>query len=480
MYIASASETARRGGATVVAGDASVEVRDFTVDSRSVGEGGCFVCFHGESRDGNAYAAAALEAGAACVVMTREATAEEAALAEARGACLLRADGDDAEGFLLRLAESWRLEQGWCVVGVTGSVGKTTTKDMLACALAASWRVHSNKGNLNSVIGVPLTVLSAPDDTEVFVCEMGMNHVGEIDAIARCARPHVGCVTNIGTSHIGILGSRGNIARAKAEMVPWLAADRGLASSPHPAPAMALTASDDFTALIGGICEEEGVPTDVVGGRDSAVRAEGVELDGDGCPRLTLVTPQGSSEVHLRLSGRQTVPDLLLAVDLCLRLGMGLDDVVAALEAMEPTHMRTEVVAAARGFRVIDDSYNASPSSMAAALDLLCEMDCDGRRVAVVGEVGELGDEAPRLHGLMGAYLAAKPLDIVCVVGGEMADVMADAALVMGLSDDRLVRVPTAADAARVLGPVLGEGDLVLAKASRSVGLDAFVEEVRA
>lgn len=142
--------------------------------------------------------------------------------------------------------------------------------------------------------------------------------------------------------------------------------------------------------------------------------------------------------------------------------------------------MRAEVVAAARGFRVIDDSYNASPSSMAAALDLLCEMDCDGRRVAVVGEVGELGDEAPRLHGLMGAYLAAKPLDIVCVVGGEMADAMADAALVMGLSDDRLVRVPTAADAARVLGPVLGEGDLVLAKASRSVGLDAFVEEVRA
>ena len=480
MYIASAFETARRGGATQVAGDASVQVTGFTVDSRTAKRGDCFVCFHGESADGNVYAASALEKGASCVVMTREATKDEADLAERLGACILRAVFDDAEGFLLRLAESWRLEQGWRVVGVTGSVGKTTTKDMLACALASSWRVHSNRGNLNSVIGVPLTVLSAPDDTEVFVCEMGMNHPGEIDAIARCARPHMGCVTNIGTSHIGILGSRENIARAKAEMVPWLAADKDVACAPEAGPVMALTAADDFTPFIGDLCAAEGVATDVVGGPESAVRAENVTLDGNGCPRFTVVSPAGSAEVRLRLAGRQTVPDFLLAADLCLRLGMGLPDVVAALEALESTHMRTEVVTASRGFRVIDDSYNASPSSLAAALDLLCEMDCAGRRVAVVGEVGELGDEAPRLHGLMGAYLAAKPLDIVCIVGGEMADAMADAALVMGLSDDRLVRVASAAEAAKVLGPVLGEGDLVLAKASRSVGLDAFVEEVRA
>lgn len=141
--------------------------------------------------------------------------------------------------------------------------------------------------------------------------------------------------------------------------------------------------------------------------------------------------------------------------------------------------MRAHIIRAARGFRVIDDTYNASPSSLAVAADLLCELPCEGRRIAVIGEVGELGDEAPRLHGFMGAYLAAKPIDMLVLVGDKDADAMAEAASTMGFSEDKLVRVPTAAAAASIVGPVLEAGDLVLAKGSRFVGLDAFVEEVR-
>lgn len=474
MYRATARQAAADGGAAVVAGDPEDAVGTFVVDSRKVGPGDTFVCFAGESVDGNDYALAALEAGASCVVMTRTPSAEETDCAQSRGACLLLAD--DATGFLLALAGTYRAAQDWVVAGVTGSVGKTTTKDMLAAVLGARFRVHSNRGNLNSVIGVPLTVLSAPDNTQAFVCEMGMNHPGEIDAIARCARPQVACVTNIGTSHIGILGSRENIARAKAEMVPWVAVS---AAQAQVAPAVALCSSDDFTGFIAGLCEEASVAVDTVGHREGdRVRATDVVLDADGRPTFTVEADGSTARVSLRLTGRQTVPDALLAIDLGLRLGVTLDQAAAALATLEPTAMRTEVVEAPGGFRVVDDSYNASPSSLAAALDLVGEMACEGRRVAVIGEVGELGDQAARLHGLMGAYIAAKPLDLVCIVGGENADVMADAALTMGLSDDVLVRAATAEDAAAVLGPVLAPGDLVLAKGSRSVGLDRFVKEV--
>lgn len=480
MYCQSAQETARIAGATLVAGDPDAEVSSFCIDSRQAEPGATFVCFPGETHDGNDYAMAAVEAGCACVVATREPGQDLVQACAASGCALLRAAGDDAEGFLESVAAWYRERQDWVVLGVTGSVGKTTTKDLLACALATSYRVHKNVGNFNSVIGVPLTVLSAPDDTQVFVCEMGMNHPGEIDRICRVARPQLACVTNIGTSHIGFLGSQENIARAKGECVRWLA-------DPLPAfrpvsPLLALVDGDGFTPFLASeFADRLGVATALVGFRpDDAVTAEDVSLDGEGHVSVTVRAGEEQASASLRLTGRQVVPDLLLCCALTGALGVPLAQALQAAAGLEPTSMRTDVHTSPHGFRVIDDSYNASPASLAAALDLLCEMECDGRRIAVLGEVGELGDQAARLHGLMGAYVAAKPLDLVAFVGGPNASVMEDAAQVMGLSEDVCVRLGSAEDAVRVLGPVLGPGDLVLAKGSRSVGLDRFVKEVLA
>lgn len=479
MFALSARETAELSGATLVSGDPGTVCRDFVVDSRKVVPGGAFVAFPGERVDGNRFLMGALEAGAACLVCSAEPSPELVQAVDERGACLLRAAKDDAQGFLLTLAHGWRERHGWTVVGVTGSVGKTTTKELLAHCLATRYRVHRNVGNFNSVIGVPLTILAAPEDTEVFVCEMGMNHPGEIRDIAWAAEPAMGCITNIGTSHIGILGSREAIARAKGELIAALARPKD--DDKDVEPVLALTAADDFTPFLQGEAEAAGVAVELVGTGDGcAVVARDVVLDAEGHPTFTVEARGETLKQTLKLTGRQVIPDYLLCCALCLNLGLSLSEVAEACATFEAPSMRQHLMVSERGFRVLDDSYNASPSSMAAALDVLTEMACEGRRIAVVGEVGELGDEGPRLHGLMGAYVAAKPLDMVVMVGGELADAMADGARIMGLSEDVLVRVPDAEAAARILGPVLAEGDLVLAKASRSVGLDRFVKEVLA
>lgn len=468
-------------GASRVAGPCDGVVRSVTLDSRQAAEGVAFVAFAGERVDGNAFASEAL-ARAATVVLTGPAPKGCAEAAERHGCALLRAEGDDGEEFLLRLAGAWRrLNPQWTVVGVTGSVGKTTTKDMLAAGLRARFRVHATAGNFNNLIGLPLTLLSADPSDEVVVAEMGMNHAGELSRLAACARPTVALITNVGTSHIGLLGSRESIARAKAEIVGGMRPSSSAQGAVRPC--LALTSDNDFAALIE---DEYAAPAGVevlhVGGRPcDDVRAVGIALDDGGLPRFELSFADGWSEpCTLGMPGRHVVSDVLLAMAICDRLGVDRHDALDRIARMPQTHMRLEVVTAPGRPRMIDDSYNASPSSVAAALDVLCSMACTGRRVAVLGEIGELGDEAPRLHGYIGAYAAAKPLDLLVLVGTHDAAAMAEAALTMGFSEDRMERVDDVQAALDLIAPVLGEDDLVLAKASRASGLDRFVKGVLA
>lgn len=476
-------------GCTVVEASADgARIQRVETDSRRVGPGALFVCFPGERVDGNDFAASAARDGASAILMTREATGEELAAAREAGCALLRAAGDDPEEFMLRLAAEWRSRNPqWAVVGVTGSVGKTTTKDMLAAGLGASWCTHATAGNFNNLIGVPITLLSADASDEVVVCEMGMNHAGELARLTEVVRPTLALVTNVGTSHIGFLGSREGIARAKAEIVV------GIPASAEPVETcvgpvrscLVLATDNDFAPLIE---EEYCVPAGVealrvaVGGAADGVCAQAADLrlDDAGHPSFHLAVGEWSRRMTLDVTGAATVADCVLAMAVAARLGADLDATASAIERMPSTHMRLEVVGGGDRPRVIDDSYNASPSSVAAALGLLSSLPCAGRRVAVLGEIGELGEESGRLHGLVGAYAAAVAPDLVVWVGGEAAHVMREAALVMGLSDDHMEVFPDAASALATIGPVLGPDDLVLAKGSRSVGLDSFVKGVLA
>lgn len=465
------------GAAILARGTADVS-GEVTIDSRTVGEDSVFVAFAGERVDGNAYVRSAIEAGAALVVASAEVSEADLEAARGRGCWVVRAEGDDCEEWMLRAAALWRrMHPEWVVVGVTGSVGKTTTKDMLRCGISSQRRTHATVGNFNNLIGLPLTVLSAPEDSEVLVCELGMNHPHEIDRLAAACEPTLAVITNVGTSHIGLLGSRENIARAKAEVVGGLVDHGELRRT------LTLTSANDFTPFIAdGFARPAGVDVLMAGSRaEDDVRSADVTLSAEGCATLTASCSDGwSREVTLSVPGRQVVPDFLLALSVIWRLGLDRDLACEAIERMPATHMRLDVQMAPSGARVIDDSYNAAPNSMAASLDVLAQMACSGRRIAVLGEMGELGADEGRLHGYVGAYAAAKGLDLLVFIGHELAGQMAEAARTVGQSEDALEVFPDVASAAATLGPILSEGDLVLVKASRAAGLDGFVKEVLA
>ena len=466
--------------ASLVAGDPAHTCRGCVIDSRAVQEGSIFVAFPGERVDGNDFARAAIEAGAACVALTRAPKAELLACAEAHGCAVLSIE--DGERFLLGLAHAWRRRLAATVVGVTGSIGKTTTKDMLAAVLGTTYRVHATSGNYNNLIGMPLTILSAPADTQVLVLEMGMNSRGEIERLSRCAEPSLAVVTKIGTSHIGMLGSRENIARAKMEIVLGMRPAPAGAPVPHDTtqPVLVLPADDDFFPFMRDRAAEAGVEVVTAGTSVScSYRMGAVELDDDGHPHVTVSLPGGRAlSAVLSTTGAQSVSNAILAIAVGDLLGVEPAKSARALAELTITGRRQEIRRSRAGARVIDDSYNASPESMAAALDLLELLPATGSRIAVLGEIGELGDEAERLHALVGAYAAAKKPDYLVCVGGEGARAMAAAARLMGLSDDAVLELADTDEAIARLAGAFTEGSVVLVKGSRFVGLDRLVEEV--
>lgn len=473
MLTLAASEFIRATGAAVVVAGTRDPHGEVVIDSRQVEKNGVFVAFVGERVDGNAHLAAAARDGAAVVIASREPDEEAVCAARECGCWLLRAKDDDCEEFLLRLAGFWReVHPNWLVVGVTGSVGKTTTKDMLRAAIASQRKTHATAGNFNNLIGLPLTLLRAPEDAEVVVCELGMNHAGEIARLTQCAHPTLAVITNVGTSHIGMLGSREGIARAKAEIV------QGMRAWNEVAPRLTLTSACDKSAFIDEkFARPAGIATTYVGNRaEDSVRKTNLVLDEQGCASFDVVCSDGwSGRVQLPMPGTAPADDALLALAVVWQLGLDRSRALQALEHMPVTRMRLDVKTTRSGARIIDDSYNAAPASMAASLDVLASMSCTGRRIAVLGEIGELGDEAKRLHGYVGAYAAAKGLDLLVCVGGPLADELAESARTMGQSADACERMESAEETLRVIGPVLGAGDVVLVKGSRSVGLDAFV-----
>ena len=469
-------------GARTVTEEVDRVCRGCVIDSRQVEEGTIFVAFPGEKVDGNDFASRAIESGAGAVVMTREPDAELVSLAQDKGCAILLTD--DPVEFLLRLAHVYRLELGCLVVGITGSIGKTTTKDVLAAVLAKRYRVWATKGNFNNLIGMPLTVLSAPADTEVLVLEMGMNHFHEIERLSQSANPNLAIVSKIGTSHIGILGSRENIARAKSEIV------QGMCAAGDFSPLLVLGGEDDFTpfirdtfsqpagidVMLAGVSDDDEVRARVIHGE---VRARDIRVDDEGHPVFTLDFGQGDTvDTMLAIPGVQSVPNAVKAAAVAYRLGVTPEQIDAAFRGLTITGHRQEIKRAKSGARIIDDSYNASAESMAAGLDLLCSLICDGSRMAILGEMGEMGDEAPRMHELVGAYAAAKKLDMLACVGGELAQLMADAARMMGMDEDRIQVFSDYQQVLDRMGGALENHDVVLVKGSRFVELDRFVEGV--
>jgi UDP-N-acetylmuramoyl-tripeptide--D-alanyl-D-alanine ligase len=427
-------------------------------DSREVAAGGLFVAVRGQRVDGHDFAAAAV-AGGAVAVLAEHAVGVPAVLVDDA----VRALGDLARAVLGRAGAP-------DVIGVTGSSGKTSTKDLLAQVLAGRGPLVVPQGSYNTEIGVPLTVLAVDEETRTLVLEMGARGTGHIAYLCRIAPPRIGIVLNVGSAHLGEFGDRESIARSKGELVEALPPD-----------GTAVLNGDD--PLVRRMAEQTEARILMVGESVHAdVRAESVGLDPSGRAGFTLVAPDGTAPVRLQVVGEHQVGNALAAAGAAHALGLGVDDVAAALSAARPlSRWRMEVVERADGVTVVNDAYNANPESMRAALTALVAMAGDRRTWAVLGEMRELGEASAAEHEAVGRL--AVSLDVGRVVAvGEGARAVHVGAANDGMRADEAAWVPDIGAALTLLRDQVQPGDVVLVKASRAAGLeqlaDALLQEV--
>ena len=450
-------------GGEVLAGSASTMVNGLAIDSRQVQPGAVFVAFSGEHSDGHAFIGDALAEGARVVIVTRDDEAVRAAFTDAARAEAVLVRVDDASAAVEALGRYHRERLMCPVIGVTGSTGKTTTKDFLRSVLATRMRVVATPENRNNELGVPLTLMEAGADTEALVVEMAMRGPGQIEHLCSIARPTDGLVTNVGVSHVEILGTEEAIASAKGELVRAIPASG----------CVFLNGDDAWTATLETYAA--GTVTRYGLSGDADVRAEGIVIDEDGTPAFTLVTPDGAAEVHLPVPGRHNVYNALAASAVGVYLGLTLDEVVVGLESATFSKWRMETFQSATGITIINDAYNANPTSMRAALSALGDVPTRGRRIAVLGDMAELGSLAELAHFQLGEQVPASRVDVLVTVG-ERGRRIAEGALASGMAADVVRPCESAEEASEVLDDLAAPGDTVLVKASRVMGLERVVE----
>ena len=450
------AEVARVTGGRLVGGaDPAAQVSGpVVIDSRRVVPGALFVCVRGEHLDGHDFAADAVAAGAVASLATHE-TGGPAVLV------------DDVETALASLATAVLGKSRCRVVGVTGSSGKTSTKDLLAAVFAAAGPTVAAEGSFNNELGLPLTALRVNDDTETLVLEYSARGVGHIRYLCGIVRPEIAIVLNVGEAHLGEFGSRDAIAAAKGELVEALPAE-GTA---------VLNADDVRVAAMHTRTSAHVVTFGTAATAD--VRVVDLTVDEAARPRFRLVTGRGEVDVALALHGRHQAFNAAAVVAAAMAAGIDLSDVVAAIEGTTAISAhRMQVQHRADGLVVIDDAYNANPDSMRAALRALSGMRRTGRAWAVLGPMRELGADSDQMHAEVGREAAELAVDELVVVG-EDAVAVADGAVAAG-GDVRVRRVPDADGAATALLAEVRPGDVVLVKASNSERLWRVAERLLA
>jgi UDP-N-acetylmuramoyl-tripeptide--D-alanyl-D-alanine ligase len=446
-----AAEIIEATGGRLIAGDASARCSGIATDSRVVSAGQCFVALRGERFDGHDFVADALRAGAAAAIVSS--VPDGLVSGAAAGAFLIQV-GDTLKA-LGDLARFHRRRFSIPVIGVTGSTGKTTTKDMAATVLSRRGAVAVTPENYNNEIGVPLAVLSLSGEHRAAVIEMAMRGAGEIAYLAAMAAPTVAVITNVGLSHLERLGAPDAIADAKGELIVAVGAGPSVLNADDPYFAR-LSARARGPVLSFGLSE---------GAQFRAVDPAAL----DGGTRFRLLCPAGEVQVLLAAPGRHQVLNALAAAAAAHAAGAALDDVAAGLAGFTASQARAQVVESRAGFRIVNDSYNASPASVEAALDLLGDMNAR-RRVAILGDMLELGPAAPELHRAIGEQAAHAGVDLLIAVG-EMARFIADGARA-AMPHDRVRWTQSGDEAAAWALDALRPGDVVLVKASRAMAFE--------
>ncbi|HEV3232048.1 MAG TPA: UDP-N-acetylmuramoyl-tripeptide--D-alanyl-D-alanine ligase [Candidatus Dormibacteraeota bacterium] len=471
------------GGRLVGGPPGGLTLERLVTDSRQAAAGALFVALAGEATDGHRFVPEAIAAGASALLLAREQAGVE----------VPQVVVSDTRVALARFTRARLAAHRVRVVGVTGSVGKTSTKEMLAAVLGPRFVVLKTEGNLNTYTGFPITVAGLAPEHQVFVAEYAMSARGEIAFLCEMAPPEVGVVLNVGWSHAGMLGGIDAVAEAKRELVEALPA-AGLAVLNADDPRVVAMASASAAPVVFYGLGEGGAPAwgqepawdrppgpagpargsgpDATG-RPPAVTAEDVRLGGLAGTEMTLVTPSGRARLRLHVPGRHAVSNALAAAAVGDHFGISPEDTAGALEGFRPLPGRLVARAGREGSVILDDSYNASPASMEAALAVLLA-DPHRPRIAVLGDMLELGDATVEAHRSLGR--AAAGVDLLIAVG-EHAGAIREGAVGEGMEPDRVFAVASREAAAEIVGPQL-EGSIVLVKASRGVALEEVVSRL--
>ena len=462
------------GGRLVFSGELpGTECASVVIDSRQAGENSLFIAVKGERVDGHCFIPDVFEKGALGVVCER--LPENPA-----GPCILVEDSLKA---LRQIAAFYREQLPVKVVGITGSVGKTSTKEFIAAVLSRKYRVHKTQGNFNNEIGVPLTVLSMPEDTEVAVLEMGINHFGEMHRLSWIAQPDICVMTNIGQCHLEFLGSREGILKAKSEIFDFMQ-ENGRA---------VLNGDDDMLASVGQVKGRKPVTYGISCARPEAgaagscdVYARDVRMKGFLGSEAVFCHGGKAFPVRIPLPGEHMVYNALAAAATGFLLGLSEEEIAAGIADVRSVSGRSRILQAGSRI-VIDDCYNANPVSVEAAVDLLTQKEekdapqrAASRRVAVLGDMLELGEQEKQLHERVGRYCVKKGADCL-ICAGPLSRAMYEGALSEAEKEGRrpsggIHYFPDREALLAGIGAWLEEGDTILVKASHSMGFEAVVE----
>ena len=443
----------------LVAGEEDRYVTGFSIDSRTLASGDLFFAIVAK-RDGHDFVTAASRRRAAGLVVSRPIT-----LADDNEAFVVEVA--DTTVALQDLAKFVRRESGARVVAITGSAGKTTTKDTIAELIGTRCRVVKNAGNLNNHLGLPLSLLELRHGADVAVMELGMNHAGEIRTLIGVATPEVRVWTNVGEAHIGYFGSADAIADAKAEIMEDATADTVLIANADDARVMARVSAFPGRIVTFGTSE---------GAHIRAVDVEDLGLDGS---RASLLTPAGRRELKIPLLGRGHLMNVLCATAVALDMDIDLDTIVEHASHLKPSSRRGAILRLPKGVTVIDDSYNSSPSALLRSLEVIAR-SWGTRRLAVLGEMLELGDLSESLHRECGHAAADSRLAKLITIGGEPARLMGEAAIESGMPRSAVLHFDSSTEAAPVIASQVTSGDVVLVKGSRGTRTDLVVERLTA
>ncbi len=443
--------------------DGSITFGQVVTDSREAGSGSLFLAIPGERVDGHRFIGAAVSAGATCVLATRLPDCPPV------GCAIIVVD--DVVTALGKLAQDYGRRTPGKTVAVTGSVGKTTTKEFISAVLAERMCVHKSAGNHNNEIGLPMMMLGAPGNTQAKVYEMGMSGLGEIDYLSRTAEPDIAVITTIGTSHLEHLGTRENICRAKCEIAHGLRPD-GI-----------LLCNGDEPLLFHE--ELEGVRPMFVAVRNRAADFRAVNIrPGVGKTTFDLICQNRAvTNVEIPTIGLHNVYAALFAYAVGLLCGLDDNEIRRGLSRFENTGMRQHLVDIG-GVTVIEDCYNASPESMRAALDVLCELSRQrggARTAALLGDMRELGSDSVLMHNQLGVNVAQRKLDYLFTLG-SIAEEIALGAIRSGMRADRVYANPDCTrhdNSGEMLLHVLRPGDILLVKASRAVAAEQVIDYLR-